>query len=152
MEGDSAMKFCEQRGGLSESLHTEVELQPTYAALAAHLRHVWRDSPLLAHLRSKPLTISQEGAEDPRTPQWGTTYAVLLGGDAVGFTNERPCVSADRSVRIDFHIDQQAGDLSMYAKLVGSDVSIRLEELHPGYPYLTDLLRTLEQLEEVDES
>ena len=146
------MKFREQRGSLQDSLQTEVELEPTYQALSAHLRRAWAQSPLLlAHLRREPLTVAQEGAEDPRTPQWGTTYTVLLGGQAVGFVSERPHVTARRSVQINFHTSKAADEPAAYAKLVGSEVSIRLDEGHPVYEELIALLSWLEQLKETDE-
>lgn len=77
------MKFREHRGGLKESLATCVELPPTRAALAAHLKP-WLE-PLRVPVSEAALHIHYYAYDD--RIQWDTHIVMLDGFGPVGFTD-----------------------------------------------------------------
>lgn len=79
--------FREHRGGLAESLKTQVKLADR-AALIAHIENVLRPCSFLV---SDSVIDIAFYANDRRMPEWEETFIVTLQGYGVlGFTNERP--------------------------------------------------------------
>ena len=74
-----SMKFRPQRGGYAESMAACVELETTYEALAKHLNVPVGDIRVDFYCH--------DTRED-----WGNTFVVTVGGDAVGFTSGGLCL------------------------------------------------------------
>ncbi len=70
---EAKIKFREHRGTLAEAMETVVELEPTLAAVALHLK-----------VKPKQVQVKKYTYDD--RIGWDT-YIVTVDGDAVGFTN-----------------------------------------------------------------
>jgi hypothetical protein len=84
MEED-AMKFREHRGGLAESMATEVTIDSSLDALAEHLEKV-----LLKAFRSGSITVKLYDERPDERIGWLKTFVVLDDHGVIGFTDQMP--------------------------------------------------------------
>jgi hypothetical protein len=87
------MLFREHRGGLSESLETQVRLTDR-TSLVAHVSRMLDPFGFRYGDRAKPLKVEYYGKHN-RSTNWKETWIVTLPGYGVlGFTNA-PCFESD---------------------------------------------------------
>jgi hypothetical protein len=81
------VKVREHRGGYKESMSTVAEIEPTMAAIKAHIK---QSLPTLNDVRFKWIRIEPYGPNPDQRNGWDTHIVTITGYGVWGFTDGMP--------------------------------------------------------------